>query len=57
MTLAALGVPTASERAAESEVAHNWARWLHNAPRLGDPHSLGAWSRIRIGPQVGKVAT
>ena len=25
-----LGVPTASERGAESEVAHKWARWLHN---------------------------
>ena len=24
------GVPTASERGAESEVAHKWAKWLHN---------------------------
>ena len=32
-----LGVPTASERGAESEVAHKWARWLHNPCRLGVP--------------------
>ena len=36
--VAAWGVPTASEQGAESEVAHKWARWLHNPCRLGDPH-------------------
>ena len=29
------GVPTASERGAQSEVAHKWPRWLHNPYRLG----------------------
>ena len=56
-TPAAWGVPTASERGAESEVAHKWARWLHNPCRLGGPHRFKAGGRIRGGPQVGKVAT
>ena len=30
ITPATWGVPTASERGAESEVFHEWARWLHN---------------------------
>ena len=34
---AAWGISTASERGAESEVAHKWARWLHNPCRLGVP--------------------
>ena len=51
------GVPTASEPGAESEVAHKWARWLHNPCRLGGPHRLRARGSIRGGPQVGKVAT
>ena len=34
---AAWGVPTASEHGAESEVAHKWARWLHNPCHLGGP--------------------
>ena len=37
MTPAAWGIPTASERGAESKVAHKWARWLHNPCRLGVP--------------------
>ena len=57
MTPAACGVPTASERGGESEVAHKWARWLHNPCRLGGPDRLGAGGRNRSGPQVGKVAT
>ena len=43
--LAAWGVPTASERGgggAELEVAHKWARWLHNPCRLGGPHRFRA---------------
>ena len=54
------GIATASERGAKSEVAHKWARWLHNACRLGDPlrlRAFGAGGTIRIGPQVVKVAT
>ena len=56
MTPAAWGVPTASERGAQSEVAHKWARWLHNPCRVGGPHRFGAGGRIRSGPQVGMVA-
>ena len=57
ITLAAWVVPTASKRGAESEVAHKWARWLHNPYRLGGPHRFRAGGRIRSGPQVGQVAT
>ena len=48
ITPAAWGVPTASERGAESEVAHKWARWLHNPCRLGVPTALerGAESEV-----------
>ena len=54
---AACGVPSASERETESEVAHKWARWLHNPCRLRGPHRFRAGGRIRSGPQVAKVAT
>ena len=57
ITPAAWGVPTTSERRAESKVAHKWARWLHNSCRLGGPDRFRAGGRIRSGPQVGKVAT
>ena len=57
ITPTASGVPTASERGAESEVAHKWARWLQNPCRLGGPHRFRAGGRIRRGPQLGKVAT
>ena len=42
LTPAASGVPSASERGAESEVAHLWARWLLNPCRLGGPPRFGA---------------
>ena len=54
---AASGVSTASERGAESEVAHLWAKWLRNPCRLGGPQHYRAGGRIRSGPLVGKVAT
>ena len=54
---AASGNPTASKRAAKSEVAHEWARWLHHPCRLGDPHRFKAGGKIRSGPYMGKVAT
>ena len=57
LTPAVSGIPTASERGAESEVAHKWARWLPHPCRIGDPHRFRAGGRIRSGPQVGKVAT
>ena len=55
MAPAAWGVPTASGRGAESEVAHKWGEWLHNPCRLGGPNRFRAGGRIRSGPQVGKV--
>ena len=57
LTPAVSGIPTASERGAKSEVAHKWAKWLPHPCRIGDPHRFRAGSRIRSGPQVGKVAT
>ena len=36
------GVPTASQRGAESQVAHKWATGLHNPCRLGGPHRFRA---------------
>ena len=50
ITLAALGITSASEREAKSEVAHKWARWLHHPCRLGDPHRFRAGGKIRGGP-------
>ena len=48
ITPAASGIPTASERGAVLEVAHKWARWLHNPCRLGVPTALkqGAESEV-----------
>ena len=57
ITRAPQGIPTASQRGAQSQVAHKWARWLHNPCRLGDPNRFTAGGKIRGGPQVGKVAT
>ena len=57
MTPNASKVPDASERGAESEVAHRWAKWLHNPCRLGGPHRFRAAGGIRSRPQVGKVVT
>ena len=57
ITPAAWGVPTASERGAQSEVAHKWATWLYNPYRLGGPHRFTAGGTIRSCPLVGKVAT
>ena len=57
ITPAARGVPMASERGAESEAAHKWARWLHKLCRMGGPHRLRVGGNIKGGPQVGKVAT
>ena len=57
ITPAALGIPTALERGAKSEVAHTWARWLHHPCCLGDPHRFKVGGKIRSGPYMGKVAT
>ena len=38
LTPAVLGIPTAAERGAKSEVAHKWANWLpHPLPYRGSP--------------------
>ena len=50
-------IPSASERGTKTEVAHKWARWLHNPCGLGDPLGFRAGDKIRSGPLVGKVAT
>ena len=57
LTPAVSGIPTASERRAESKLAHKWAKWLPHPCRIGDPHRFRAGGKIRSGPQVGKVAT
>ena len=57
LTPTILGIPTASQRGSKSEVAHKWAKWLPHPCRIGDPHRFRAGSKIRSGPQVGKVAT
>ena len=49
--------PTASERGAESEVAHKWANWLPHPCRIREPHRFRAGGKIRSGPQVGELAT
>ena len=57
ITPAASGSPSASERGADSEVAHMWARWLHNPCRLWGALRFRAGDKISSGPLVGKVAT
>ena len=51
------GSPTAAKRGAKSEVAQKWGKWLPHPCRIGDPHRCTAGGKIRIGPQVGKLAT
>ena len=50
ITPAASGIPSASVRGAESQVAHKWARWLDRLCRLGDPLRFRAGGKIRSGP-------
>ena len=57
LTPAVSGSPTASERGAKSEVAHQWANWLPHPCRIGEPHRCTAGGKIRSGPQVGELAT
>ena len=57
LTPAVSGSPTVAERGAKSEVAHKWANWLPHPCRIGEPHRCSAGSKIRSGPQVGKLAT
>ena len=48
MTPAASGIPSASERGIKSEMAHLWARWLHNPWRLGDPQRFRAAAKSEV---------
>ena len=57
LLLPLLLLPFALERRTKSEVAHKWARWLHNPSGLGVPLRFRAGGRMRSGPLVGKVAT
>ena len=57
ITPAASGIPAASKRGANSEVAHKWARWLRHPCRHGDPLRFRAGGKFRSGPYMGKVAT
>ena len=57
MTPAASGSPSAREWGTKSEVAHLWARWLHNPCRLGEPLRYRMGGGIKSGPVVDKVAT
>ena len=55
ITPAASGIPTASKRGgAKSEVAHKWARWLHQPCRLGDPHRFRARGQNQKWPTSGQ---
>ena len=51
------GSPPLQSGGPKSEVAHQWANWLPQPCRIGDPHRLRAGGKIRSGPQVGKEAT
>ena len=53
-TPTAWGVPTASKRGAKSEVAHKWARWLHNPCRLGDAHRFKSGGQDQRWPTSGQ---
>ena len=57
LTPAVSGSPTASQRGAKSQVAHNRANWLPHPCRIGEPHRFRARGKIRSGPQVGEKAT
>ena len=48
------GIPTASERGGESEVAHLWAKWLRHPWRLGDPHRFRAGGGNQKWPTCGQ---
>ena len=51
------GVPLASVLGTKSEMAHNWANWLHSLCRLGGPQRFRVGNKITNGPQLGRLAT
>ena len=52
-----LWVPKALERGTNSELAHKWTRGLHNTCRLGGHENFTTGGKIRVGREVGRVAT
>ena len=54
MTRAAWGVPTATKRGAKSQVAHKWARWLHNPCRMGGSPRLESGGQNQRWPTSGQ---
>ena len=54
LTPAVSGIPTASERGAKSEVAHEWAKWLPHPCRIGDPHRFRAGGQNQKWPTSGQ---
>ena len=54
VTPAVSGIPTASERGGESQVAHKWAKWLRHPCRLGDPHRFRAGGGDHKWPTSGQ---
>ena len=54
VTPAVSGIPAASERGANSQVAHKWAKWLRHPCRLGDPHRCIAGGKIVKWPTCGQ---
>ena len=57
ITPGAWGVPTASKRRAETELAHKWARWLHNPCRLGGTNRFGAVAQSELAQKRATGAT
>ena len=55
MTRDAWGVPTATKRGAESQVAHKWARWLHNPCRMGGSPRLQSGGQNQRWPTSGQA--
>ena len=51
ITPAHCGVPNASQRGTQSEVAHKWAGWLHNPSCLGGPQRFTVGDKISSGSQ------
>ena len=57
ITPAVWGISDALEWGTKSEVAHKCTAWLHNPCSLGGPRHLRPEDKIRIGPQLGPLAT
>ena len=59
ITLAASGIPSASERGTKSEVAHLWARWLHNpcSPPLQSVGQKQKWPTSGQGGYITPAAS